>query len=150
MKLSEAMPPRPLRLLLIDDNPGEAPLVRAAIQDLGLWCELEAVTESDTAVGLLQKRATTAPDVILLDINMPKLDGYAVLEKIREHPTLRLLPVIMFSGSRNPDEVARAYQLGANAFVVKPMGSYREVVRRIHSFWYSCASLPTVAEAAAA
>lgn len=150
MKVCDLLPQRPLRLLLVDDNAGEAPLIRAAAKELGLRCEIEAVTESDAALSLLQKSSKHAPDVLLLDINMPKVDGYAVLAEIRRHSSLRLLPVIMFSGSDDPADVARAYDLGANAFVVKPAGSYSELVRRLHSFWYACASLPTIAGAAVA
>ena len=150
MKLSDAIPPRPLRILLVDDNAGEAPLIRAAVKDLGIQCEIDALTESEAVLAFLRTHTRSAPDVILLDISMPKLDGYAVLDQLRRDATLRLLPVIMFSGARNPAEVERAYALGANAFIVKPMDSYRDVVGQIHSFWYSCASLPGVADAAAA
>jgi CheY-like chemotaxis protein len=77
------------------------------------------------------------PGILLLDINMPKMDGLAVLEHIREDGELRRLPVIILSGSKAEEDLLRSYNLGANAYIVKPVGfeNFSEVVRNIHVFW---------------
>jgi CheY-like chemotaxis protein len=148
MRLCDALPPRPLRILVVDDNSSEAPLVRAACQELGIACEIEALTDSRAVLPRLLSKAHPTPDIVLLDVNMPAPDGYSVLGEMKQRPSLRLLPVIMFSGSHDLQAVSRAYDLGANAFIVKPSGSYTSVLRNLHAFWYHCATLPFLAEAA--
>ena len=106
-----------LKILLIDDNESEAALVKEAFSALRLNHDLQILHDSDEALALLSKAERhRLPALILLDVQMPKRDGFEILAAIRTNPSLRAIPVIMLSSSDNAENVYRAYECGANAF----------------------------------
>ncbi|MFT4179855.1 MAG: response regulator [Thermomonas sp.] len=132
-------------ILLVEDNPDEAELTRIAFAQSGCECALEVAGDGVEALGYLRARAgKTLPAVVLLDMNLPKLDGREVLQALRADPATRTLPVVVLSTSAEPGDVAEMYALGANSYVQKPMAfaSFVEMVRRIGQYWLSLNQLP--------
>ncbi|MDE3019061.1 MAG: response regulator [Nitrospirota bacterium] len=134
---------KPTRMLLAEDNPEDVELVLAALADVNLAGKVAVVHDGQEALDYLFRRDRYAqrsqenPAVVLLDLKMPKLDGHEVLRAIRAAPTLRAVPVVMLTSSYDEREVSRSYELGANAYVVKPQGfqAFRETVARLGVFW---------------
>jgi CheY-like chemotaxis protein len=135
--------------LVVEDNPADVALLRYALTTSSTPISLYAVEDGAQAMAFLQHEGqfTTAPHphLLLLDFNLPKKHGHEVLAEIKAHPQLKQLPVIMFSSSANPDDVARSYALGANAYLVKPLllDDYVRVVQHVVQFWCQTAELPT-------
>lgn len=125
---------RPLKLLLVEDNLGDAVLMTNFIQELAPSVHLDIVSNGEDAVNALIDRATkpgALPDAIVLDINLPRKNGFEVLEEIRSRPDLRDLTVFMLSGSRAPRDIQRGYALGVVAFITKPhlLSDFEEMVK---------------------
>lgn len=129
-----------MKILLVEDNETDIWLFQAAFQALGSHHELEVVRDGER--GMVRLREGRPPDVILLDINMPKLDGFEVLSAIRQHPRLRLIPVIMLSSSRDQRDVRRAHELGANSYLCKATQDFTDLVGDFDRFWLRRAELP--------
>ena len=133
-----------MRCLLVEDNPADVALVRHALKDTAPPVELQVVEDGEAAVDFLSQcasyTATPCPDVILLDLNLPKKNGQDVLQELKRHPTLHVIPVVVFTSTGEPYEVHRCYTLGANAFLTKPMEleAYIAVVRTCVAFWELC------------
>ncbi len=131
------------RILLVDDNPHDVELALAAFEQGRLAQEVAVARSGQEALeyllgrGPYAGRAPDAPTVILLDVNMPHMDGLAVLAAIREEPGLRDIPVVMLTTSREETDIESCYRLGARAYVVKPVdfGEFIEAVRTIGVFW---------------
>jgi chemotaxis family two-component system response regulator Rcp1 len=132
-----------MKILLVEDNETDIWLFQAAFQALGIHHELEVARDGER--GLVRLREGRPPDVILLDINMPKLDGFEVLSAIREHPRLRLIPVIMLSSSRDQRDVRRAHELGANSYLCKATQDFTDLVGDFDRYWLRRAELPRFA-----
>jgi CheY-like chemotaxis protein len=141
-----------LRLFIADDNPADVRLLMAAIRATSHSADLATAVVADGEEALLyirrqrQYAACPLPDLALLDINMPRVDGFGVLSEIKNDPALRCIVVIMLSGSHNPADVRRAYEGGASAYLTKPesFDGYLEMVSAIAAFWYRSAVLPRV------
>jgi CheY-like chemotaxis protein len=137
---------RPVDILLVEDNPADIRLTREAFAEAGIAGRLHVATDGVEALLLLQdvRNGTFWPDLILLDLNLPKKDGREVLAEIKADPALRGIPVIVLTTSRAEEDVARAYQLHANAFVSKPVGfqDFLAAVRSLQRFWLAVATLP--------
>ena len=131
--------PLPATFLLaaVEDSAAEARLLQCALAEITTPHVLTVVRDGAECLQLLEGAVRGTPDLLLLDINLPGLNGLDVLARIRANPTYGAIPVIMFSGSQRPEDVRRAYDLGANAYVVKPvtMDAYFEVVKAIESLW---------------
>jgi CheY-like chemotaxis protein len=134
------MKPRPI--LLVDDSPEDVELTISALTEHNLSNHIRVARDGEEALAVVhalqqQGAAGEPPLVVLLDIKLPKVDGLEVLSAIRAHPATRHLPVVMMTSSREGPDVTRAYQLGANAYVVKPLSfaEFGEAVRRIGMFW---------------
>jgi CheY-like chemotaxis protein len=131
------------RILLVDDDPNDMELTVAALSEHGLNAQITEVADGVQAMDYLRRQGPYAaeppgrPAVILLDIKMPRLDGITVLQRVRADPNLWMIPIVMFTSSREERDLMRSYQLGANAFVVKPL-EYAEFIRALKAvgiFW---------------
>lgn len=132
----------PLRILLVEDDRADAELTRQALLRTDYTHELRVAHSSEEAVAALAECAAAnqaLPDVVLLDLNMPGIDGLAFLSETREHPNIRVrsLPVVILTTSTNQADVDACYQAGANAYLSKPMGFTERVtlLRRTCEFW---------------
>jgi CheY-like chemotaxis protein len=136
-------------ILLAEDNPGDARLTEEAFKDAKLDHELHHVKDGLEAIAFLKKEGdysdAPTPDIMLLDINMPKADGLDVLKVLKDDERLSRLPVIVLTTSNAERDIAKAYTLNANCFVKKPVDfdEFMDVVRGIGSFWFSIVKLPS-------
>lgn len=133
----------PKRILFVDDSPSDRELVLAAFETIQLSNGVTALQDGAEALDYLYRRGEFEdfsgglPAMILLDLKMQKVDGFQFLRQIRNDPALRLIPVVIMSSSREEQDLLKAYQLGANAYVVKPLqfGDFIEAVKNIGTFW---------------
>jgi CheY-like chemotaxis protein len=130
-------------ILLVEDNPDDLDLALRALAKTNLANEVVVVRDGEQAVDYLFRKGEYAnrtqgnPAVVLLDLKLPKIDGIEVLEKIKAEPTLRTVPVVMLTSSKMETDLARAYKIGVNAYVVKPIhfAEFIEAVRELGVFW---------------
>ena len=139
---------RQIEVLLVEDDPGDVMMTREAFQDYKLHNELHVVSDGAEAMAFLRQEGGYAgrprPDLVLLDLNLPRMDGRQVLEAIKSDPELASIPVVVLTTSENEDDVLRSYSLHANAYVTKPVDFQRfiEVVRQIDDFFVTVVKLP--------
>jgi len=139
---------RPFEVLLVEDNEADARLVAEAFEDADVPSALTRVEDGVMAMDYLLARDGYAnrkfPDLVLLDLNMPRKDGRQVLAEIRKEPNLVRLPVIALTTSEARRDVDACYELGANAYIVKPsdLDTFLEAVRALRQFWLEVATLP--------
>ena len=139
---------RPVQILLVEDNPGDIRLIQEALNESDKDCVLSVVKDGVEAVSFMRQGGRYAeamrPDIILLDLNLPKKDGREVLGEIKGDPDLRRIPVVVFTGSESEEDVCRAYDMYANCYVVKPAGldGFIKLVNDVEDFWLTIASLP--------
>jgi CheY-like chemotaxis protein len=139
---------RPFEILLIEDDPADALLTREALKDNKILHSLAVVRDADEAFAYLKRRGRHAgaprPDLILLDLKLPGRDGHEVLADIKRDVELWRIPVVVISGSYSEQDVRRAYDLGANCYITKPVDFVRfgQVVRAVDTFWLSVVTLP--------
>jgi CheY-like chemotaxis protein len=130
-------------ILLVEDNPKDIELTLAALEQSQLANEVVVVRDGAEALDFLYRRGryesrnTGDPAVVLLDLKLPKVDGLEVLEKVKSDPKLRHTPVVMLTSSREESDLIRSYELGVNAFVVKPVGfrEFFEAIQDLGVFW---------------
>ncbi|MFC4010693.1 response regulator [Nonomuraea purpurea] len=140
--------PHPIEVLLVEDDPGDELITREAFEDNKIDNNLHVVRDGLEALDFVYQRGEHAdaprPDLILLDLNLPKYDGRQVLEKIKGDPELRAIPVVVLTTSSAEEDVLRSYQLFANAFVSKPVDLERflAVIRQIDEFFVTVVRLP--------
>jgi len=138
----------PIEILLVEDNPGDARLAVEALKDSKIRNNLYHVKDGVEAMDFLRRRGgyvgVSVPDLILLDLNLPRKDGREVLEEIKEDAELKLVPVVVLTTSEAERDLVRSYGLHANAYVVKPIDLDRfiEVVQAIEDFWFAIVKLP--------
>jgi two-component system, chemotaxis family, response regulator Rcp1 len=138
----------PINILLVEDNPGDARLAVEALRDSKVHNRLYHVEDGVEAMQFLRERVehehVPPPDLILLDLNLPRKDGREVLAEIKEDPELRLVPVVVLTTSAAERDLVKSYDLHANAYIVKPidLGQFIDVVQAIESFWFSIVKLP--------
>lgn len=134
-------------ILLVEDSAPDAMLIRQALREAGVEGTVEVVTDGEQALSRL--RGGAAPDLMLLDLNLPRMDGRAVLAEMRGDDALTEIPVIVLTTSSAPHDVRYCYQHGANSYVRKPLGLDRlvETARKIREFWFDTATLPPPAGA---
>ncbi len=135
-------------ILLVEDNPGDARLLREALAEAKIRNRLHVVADGAEALAYLRRQDTFAaavrPDLILLDLNLPGKDGREVLAEIKRDEDLRRIPVVILTTSQAEADVARAYDLHANAYVTKPLDieQFITVVKSIEDFWLTIVKLP--------
>jgi CheY-like chemotaxis protein len=145
---TDARPPQSVDILLIEDNPGDVRLIQEALQDGKLLNRVATVTDGQKALAYLRKEGSyaqaTRPDLILLDLNIPRKDGREVLAEIKADPHLRSIPVVIVTSSQAEEDILRSYNTHANCYVTKPVDleKFVSVVRAIEEFWVSIVRLP--------
>jgi two-component system, chemotaxis family, response regulator Rcp1 len=139
---------RPVEILLVEDNPGDVRLTREALKEGKVRNNLHVATDGVDALAFLRREGkfegATRPDLILLDLNLPRKDGREVLEEIKREPELRAIPVVILTSSQAEQDIVRAYDLHANCFITKPvdLDQFITVVRSIEEFWFAIVKLP--------
>lgn len=135
-------------VLMVDDNPADVDLAREALHTKANRSLISAVPDGEEAISFLRQTGVYAekprPDLVILDLNLPKKDGRAVLAELKSDPALRAIPVVMFSTSRLGSDISRSYELGANCYVNKPgnLSDFFAAVKAIEEFWFGLTSLP--------
>ena len=143
--------PVPIEILLVEDNPGDVDLTRAAMRKCKVHINLTAAKNGVEALAILrcegEYAAAVRPDLIMLDLNLPKLHGHEVLGQIKNDPTLRRIPVVVVTSSKAKEDVAKSYDLHANCYVTKPvdLDQFKTVVGSIEDFWFTVVRLPPAA-----
>lgn len=136
-------------VLLVEDNPGDVRLTQEAFAEVGGAIDIEVVTDGVEGVAFLNREGKYAekprPDLILLDLNLPKWNGRQVLEKIKADDALRLIPVVVLTTSKASADVLASYSLQANCFINKPVDfdSFFQIITRIKEFWLETVTLPS-------
>jgi chemotaxis family two-component system response regulator Rcp1 len=147
MTLPESV--RPIEILLVEDSPTDAMFAREALESSKICNNLHTVTDGAEAIAFLKRVGKYAPvprpDLILLDLNLPKMDGREVLKEIKTHEDLMRIPVVVLTTSRDEADILKAYGLHANCYIVKPVDfeNFSDVVKTIESFWFAVVTLPT-------
>jgi CheY-like chemotaxis protein len=147
MTLSQ--PARQIEVLLVEDDPGDVLMTREAFEDYKVTNQLHVVQDGADAMAFLRREGEYAdaprPDLVLLDLNLPRMDGREVLQAIKSDPTLASIPVVVLTTSEAEEDVLRSYSLHANAYVTKPVDFERfiEVVRQIDDFFVTVVRLPS-------
>lgn len=133
-----------LQILLVEDNPADVRLVREVLKTSQVPLQMSVVRDGVEALQFLNNPDCPRPDLTLLDINLPKVNGHQVLEAIKQDPCLKAIPVMMFSSSDAVEDVSRAYEKNANCYVKKPknLDEFLRVMAAIESFWFEIVSLP--------
>jgi two-component system response regulator len=140
--------PRHIEILLVEDSPADILLTREAFEQNKLVNAIHVVEDGVQAMDFLYKRGEYAsvprPDLILLDLNLPRKNGREVLAEIKADPDLRLIPIVVLTTSSADEDILKAYNLNANCYVVKPVGfdNFMEAVQSIRHFWFSVVTLP--------
>jgi two-component system, chemotaxis family, response regulator Rcp1 len=140
---------RPAELLLVEDNYGDVLLTREAFRSAKLSNNLAVAGDGEEALAMLRRKGAYAdrpkPDLILLDLNLPRMDGREVLQAIKNDPELQRIPVIIMTSSKAEIDILESYELRANGYIVKPVTFDRlqEIVASIESFWFTVAVLST-------
>jgi CheY-like chemotaxis protein len=134
--------------LLVEDNPGDVRLIQEALRDGKVWNNPHVVGDGEAALDFVYRRGPFAdaprPDMVLLDLNLPKKDGREVLAVIKSDHDLKRIPVVVLTTSKEEEDVLRAYNLAANCYVTKPVEfeEFMKVIRAIEDFWLTIVALP--------
>ena len=139
---------RATEILLVDDNPADTDLTGDLLTRSDRPTHIHAVTDGAEAIAFLRQKGKYAeallPDFVILDLEMPKMNGHAVLAEVKADPLLRKIPIAIFSTSEAQQDIGRSYELGANCYVCKPgnLQDYISAVKSIGEFWFGSARLP--------
>jgi CheY-like chemotaxis protein len=139
---------RPIEVLLVEDNPADARLMREALKDAKVQSQISIVSDGAQALEFLRHegkyQSAPRPDLILLDLNLPKKDGREVLAEIKNDPDLMLIPVAVLTTSQAHQDIIKAYKLHANCYITKPMEleHFARVVESFEDFWLKIVTLP--------
>jgi chemotaxis family two-component system response regulator Rcp1 len=146
---------RNINILLVEDNPADVRLIREAFKDNKTKNDFHVEHDGEAAINYLNSVNGTVnsegngpirPDLIILDLNLPKKNGFEVLEQIKTNPSLKSIPVVVLSTSDSEEHIYKSYNLNANCYITKPVEftKFLDVVRVIESFWFEVAKLPSV------
>ena len=139
---------RPIEILMVEDNPGDVRLAMEALKEGKVRNHLHTVSDGEEALAFLRRQGPYAqvprPDLILLDLNLPKKTGQEVLAEIKEDPDLRRIPVVILTVSEAEADILKTYNLHANCYITKPVDLDRfiEVVKSVEDFWLTVVMLP--------
>lgn len=139
----------PIEILLVEDNEGDVELTREALAQAKLKNNLHVAEDGLQALQFLRREGGHAsaprPDLILLDLNLPRLDGREVLAEIKADPQLRKIPVVVLTTSQAEEDIVRSYDLHANCYITKPVDfdQFMKVVQSVHEFWVTVVKLPS-------
>jgi two-component system response regulator len=143
---------RAIEVLLVEDNPGDVRLTREALKEGKVWNNLHVVEDGEAAIAFVRQEgsfvAVPRPDLILLDLNLPRLDGREVLGLLKADEKFRSIPVVILTTSQAEEDVLRSYNLNANCFITKPVDfdQFIKIVRAIEEFWMTIVTLPPAGE----
>jgi len=146
--MSAEMNMKSIEILLVEDNLGDVRLTREALTDGKVKNVLHVVRDGVEALDFLFKRGefqnVVRPDLILLDLNLPKKDGREVLREIKKNEDLKTIPVVILTSSKADEDILKAYNLHANCYITKPVNfhQFTEVVKEIENFWFTIVKLP--------
>jgi len=146
--MSTAGRSRPIEVLLVEDNPGDVRLTREALKDGKVSNNLSVAKDGVEALRFLRREgeyaAAARPDMVLLDLNLPRKDGREVLWEMKQDPSLRTIPVVVLTSSDAERDIVGAYELQANCYITKPvdLDQFITVVKSIEDFWFSIVKLP--------
>ncbi len=138
----------PIEVLLVEDNPGDAQLTRIALEDSKISVNLNVVEDGVEAMAFLRKQGNYAdaphPDIVLLDLNLPRKDGREVLAEIKADQSFKRIPVVVLTTSQSEEDILKAYNLSANCFITKPVDfdQFVKIVQSIENFWFAIVKLP--------
>ena len=139
-----------VKILLVEDNPGDVRLTQEVLKDGQYQYDLEVVADGEEALSYLFKRGekyanATTPDIIFLDLNLPRKDGREVLAEIKSHDKVKHIPVVVLTTSEAEPDIMHSYQLHANCYITKPVdiNRFNEVIRGIENFWFNIVTLPS-------
>jgi chemotaxis family two-component system response regulator Rcp1 len=139
---------QPIEVLLVEDSPGDVRLTQEALKDAKVHIDLRVAQDGIEAMAFLRREgrysSVPRPDLILLDLNLPKKDGREVLQEIKESPALMSIPVVILTTSASDADILRSYMLHANCYITKPVDlkGFLTVVKSIDTFWFSVVKLP--------
>ena len=139
---------RPVEILLVEDNPGDVRLTREALKEAKVHNSLSVAGDGVEAMAFLHRQGSYAtaprPDIVLLDLNLPKKDGREVLAEVKADPDLRRIPVVILTTSKAEEDILKTYDLHANCFVTKPVDfdQFIKVIQSIEGFWLTIVQLP--------
>jgi CheY-like chemotaxis protein len=140
----------PIKILLIEDNPGDVDLTREALAISRLHNSLDVVNDGEAAMAFLLRQGKYAealrPDLVLLDLNLPKKDGREVLHEIKSNDDLKSIPVVILTTSKAEEDISCTYQLHANCFITKPIDltQFIKLIQTIEEFWFIIVKLPSL------
>ena len=141
---------RPINILLIEDNPGDVRLTQEAFKEGKMSTKLDIVMDGVEAIKYLRKqgeyKGSSTPDLILLDLNLPKRDGREVLEEIKSDPDLKRIPIVILTTSNAEQDIIKSYNLHVNCYINKPVDfdKFFDIIQKIQEFWLKTAILPTM------
>lgn len=139
---------QPVKILLVEDDPADVELTREVLEQSKIRIDLEVAEDGVEALKYLRRESpyddAALPDIILLDLNMPKMDGRDVLKQIKSDENLKMIPVVVLTTSSTDEDIVKSYTLGANCYVTKPVGlaEFAKVVDSVEAFWFTVVKLP--------
>ena len=139
---------RPVEILLVEDNPGDVRLTREALRESRIANELRVVGDGAAAIAYLERSGPSGPpsvpDLVLLDLNLPKLNGHEVLQRIKTHEIWKVIPVVVLTSSGSEVDIHECYSHHVNCYITKPLAfdAFMGVVRQIEDFWLTIVRLP--------
>lgn len=137
-----------VKVLLVEDDPDDVELTRETLKDSKVRVDMDVVNNGVEAMDYLRQNSPyedkPRPDIIFLDLNMPRMDGREVLNKLEDDPELRMIPVIVLTTSSEEEDILQSYRDGANCYIQKPVGlsGFRKVVQTVEDFWFDVVKLP--------
>ena len=146
--MTNAYEGRPVEILLVEDNAGDVRLAREGLRECKLLNNLSVAEDGVKAMAFLRREGEHAhaprPDLIMLDLNLPRKDGREVLNEIKEDEKLKQIPVVILTTSKAEEDIVKSYSLHANCYVTKPLAieQFIEVVQAIETFWFTIVKLP--------
>ena len=140
---------RPIEILLVEDSPSDANLIQISFKQAKIANNLHWVEDGETALDYLLQQGdyanTPRPDLIVLDLNLPGMDGQEVLTSVKSHPTLKRIPVIVLTTSEDEEDILKSYELNANCYITKPIDiqQFMRMVQLLEEFWLAAVQLPS-------
>jgi two-component system, chemotaxis family, response regulator Rcp1 len=143
--MMDELQPQPIKILLVEDNPGDVRLIKEVFKDGKIVNSLVTAKDGLEALTILKDRSTVLPDLILLDLNLPKKKGLEVLDEIKQDPILKRIPVVVLTTSSAEEDIIKSYDLYASAYLTKPveLEEFITVIRHLENFWLSVVKYPS-------
>lgn len=139
---------RPVDILLVEDNPGDVRLTQEALKDAKVLNEIYLAKDGVEALEFLHRKGKFSdmpvPDLILLDLNLPRKDGREVLAEVKQDPILKHIPVVVLTTSKAEEDIVKSYNLHANAYITKPvdLNRFAQIIHVLNEFWFTIVKLP--------